>query len=92
MIVRILGEGQFEVNDGRLEELNSLDNELLASLEQGEQTDFQQRLRALLDAVRKDSTPVADDHLAPSDLILPHADATVDEVQELLGNHGLIPG
>ncbi|MEA2506685.1 MAG: hypothetical protein QOH48_1303 [Actinomycetota bacterium] len=92
MIVRILGEGQFEVDDGRLEELNSLDNELLASLEQGDDTDFQPRLRALLDAVRKDSTLVADDHLAPSDLILPHADATVDEVQELLGNHGLIPG
>jgi hypothetical protein len=92
MIVRILGEGQMEVDDGRLDELNKLDNELLEALEHGDETSFQQRLEALLDAVRTGSSPVPDDHLAPSELILPHTDATIDEVRQLLGDDGLIPG
>jgi hypothetical protein len=92
MIVRILGEGQLDVDDGRMDELNRLDNELLESLERGDESDFQQRLSALLDAVRGASSPVADDHLAPSELILPHTDATIEEVRELLHDDGLIPG
>jgi hypothetical protein len=92
MIVRILGEGQLDVDEARMDELNKLYNELLDSLERGDESDFQQRLTALLDAVRTASSPVADDHLAPSELILPHTDATIDEVRELLGDDGLIPG
>jgi PspA-Associated protein len=92
MIVRILGEGQLDVDDGQLEELNKLDNDLLESLEKGHEDAFQQRLIALLDAVRKNSSPVPDDHLAPSELILPHEDATLEEVRSLLNDDGLIPG
>jgi hypothetical protein len=92
MIVRILGEGQMEVDDGRLDDLNKLDNELLEALEHGDEAEFQQRLNALLEAVRSGSSPVADDHIAPSELILPHSGATIDEVRELLSDDGLIPG
>ncbi|MDP9224250.1 MAG: hypothetical protein M3P18_10410 [Actinomycetota bacterium] len=92
MIVRILGEGQLEVDDGRLAELNQLDDELLSSLEQGDEADFHQRLDRLLEAVRSDSSPVAEDHLAPSELILPRSNATLEEVRSLLGDDGLIPG
>lgn len=92
MIVRILGEGQLSVDDSRLDELNKLDDELLESLEAGDESGFQERLNALLDAVRSDSSPVADDHLAPSELILPRADSSIDEVRALLGDDGLIPG
>jgi hypothetical protein len=92
MIVRILGEGQLEVDDGRLDELNKLDNELLESLEKGDEQGFHQRLNALLEAVRSDGSAVPDDHIPPSELILPHADATMDEVRELLNDDGLIPG
>ena len=47
---------------------------------------------ALLDAVRSAGTPVPADALEPSDLVLPHSDATIDEVRETLGEEGLIPG
>jgi hypothetical protein len=92
MIVRILGEGQLDVDDDRLDELNKLDDDLQDSLDHGHEDAFQQRLIALLDAVRKNSKPVAHDHLAPSELILPHEDATIEEVRKLLNDDGLIPG
>ncbi|MFI5924306.1 hypothetical protein ACIA8M_38040 [Streptomyces anulatus] len=48
-------------------------------------------LGALLDAVRRLRTPVADDALAPSELVLRAPDASIDEVRGMLSDDGLIP-
>jgi predicted transcriptional regulator len=92
MIVRILGEGQRTVSDGDLEGLNALDNELIAAVEAGDADAFSSSLTALLDKVRKVGTPLPDEEIVPSDLVLPSSDASLDEVRELLGDDGLIPG
>ncbi|MFG3016426.1 hypothetical protein ACGFZB_39485 [Streptomyces cinerochromogenes] len=92
MIVRIMGEGQVRLDDSHLAELNQLDDELLAEMESGDGEGFRRTLTALLDAVHRLGTPLPDDSLEPSDLILPAADATLEEVRALLGDEGLIPG
>ena len=92
MILRILGEGQFEIADHTVEALNGLDNELLAAVESGDEGAFQRILAELLALVREVGEPVPDDHLGPSDLVLPGADSTLEEVRALLGDEGLIPG
>lgn len=92
MIVRIMGEGQVRLADSRLAELDTLDNELLAEMENGDGPGFRRTLQALLDEVRALGEPLPDDSLEPSDLILPSPDATLDEVRELLSDNGLIPG
>ncbi|MEU9595017.1 hypothetical protein AB0D84_35585 [Streptomyces sp. NPDC048193] len=91
MIVRIMGEGQVALADGRLAELNKLDDELLAEMENGDGPGFRETLQALLAKVRELGEPLPDDSLEPSDLILPSPDATLEEVQELLSDDGLIP-
>ncbi|WP_405441026.1 hypothetical protein OG373_27725 [Streptomyces avidinii] len=92
MIVRIMGEGQVELADGHFIELNKLDDELLAEMENGDEEGFRRTLGALLEAVRRLGRPLPDDALEPSDLILPAPDATLDEVREMLSDDGLIPG
>ena len=92
MIVRIMGEGQLEIDDSRLKELNPLDDALSAAVESGDDAQFRSALVALLDAVRSLGSPVADDALVDSDLVLPFAEAHIDEVRELLSGEGLIPG
>lgn len=92
MIVRIMGEGQVRLAGSHFTELNKLDDELLAEVESGDDTAFRGTLQALLHKVRELGTPVPDDSLAPSDLILPSPDATLDEVRDMLGDDGLIPG
>jgi len=92
MIVRILAEGQWDVSEDHLTELNRLDAEVEAAIEADDEATFATTLAALLDAVRSGGTVLADDSLEESDLILPPADATVDEVRELLNDDGLIPG
>jgi hypothetical protein len=92
MIVRIMGEGQWEVSAELLQELNSLDAALESAVAQGDETTFRTSLDSLLDLVRESGQTVADEELVDSDLILPPADATIEEVQGLLGDEGLIPG
>jgi hypothetical protein len=92
MIVRIMGEGQVKLAYGHFTELNKLDDELLAEVEAGDEESFRRTLGALLDTVRRLGEPLPDDALEPSELILPGADATLDEVREMLGDDGLIPG
>ncbi|MFE3635752.1 hypothetical protein [Streptomyces cellostaticus] len=92
MIVRIMGEGQVKLDDAHFTELNKLDDELLVEMEGGDGAGFRRTLSTLLDAVRRLGTPLPDDALDPSDLILPSPDATLEEVRELLGDDGLIPG
>jgi CBS domain-containing protein len=92
MIVRILGEGQFELPEGALEELNTYDATLHGACESGDEAAFHAALDALLGRVRELGTPVADDHLGPSELIFPSADASLAEVAELMSEEGLIPG
>ncbi|KES07285.1 hypothetical protein BU52_09765 [Streptomyces toyocaensis] len=92
MIVRIMGEGQVTLAESRLAELNELDEELLAEMENGDGPGFRATLQALLARVHELGEPLPDDSLEPSDLILPSPDATLEEVKELLSDDGLIPG
>ena len=92
MIVRIMGEGQLEIADSRLPELNPLDDALTTAVEAGDDARFRSALVALLDAVRSLGSPVADAALVDSDLVLPFAEAHIDDVRELLSGEGLIPG
>ncbi|MFI1368901.1 PspA-associated protein PspAA [Streptomyces griseochromogenes] len=92
MIVRIMGEGQWKLADSHFPELNALDDELLEEMESGDEEGFRRALGALLDAVRRLGSPIPDDALEPSELILPAPDATLAGVREMLGDDGLVPG
>lgn len=92
MIVRIMGEGQYEVADDRVAELNRYDDRIEAAIAADDEAAFRDALAALLAAVRTAGSAVPDDVIEPSQLILPPPDADVDEVRELLGDGGLIPG
>jgi hypothetical protein len=92
MIVRILGEGQLEVPESAVGELNQLDAALEAAVEQNDEAAFGPALAALLGKVRDVGSPTEPDDLRPSELIIPQPDATMAEVRKLLTDEGLIPG
>ncbi|WP_116244417.1 hypothetical protein [Nocardiopsis sp. FIRDI 009] len=92
MIVRILGEGQLDLTDADLDVLNSVDAQLEAAIESGDEATFRQALHDLLARVRQDGKPLPPEDLKPSQVILPPADATMAEVREMLQDDGLIPG
>ena len=92
MIVRISGEGQFDVPEGHLDELNRLDETLAKAVAAADEEEFKTALEALLASVRTAGQELPADWIGPSDLVLPSPDATIHEVREVLGDEGLIPG
>ena len=92
MIIRILSEGQYDLDDVHVDALNELDDNLAAAIEADDEATFASALGALLDRVRELGSPVAVDALVPSALVLPSDSATLDEVRDLLSHDGLIPG
>jgi hypothetical protein len=92
MIVRIGGEGQFEVPDEHLGELNRLDDDLAKAVDAGDEAQFKTALEALLASVRTVGRELPADYIGPSELVLPSPDSTIEEVREVLGDEGLIPG
>jgi hypothetical protein len=92
MIVRILGEGQFDVPDEDIAGLNVLDDKLQQAIEASDETSFRAALTDLLNRVREIGRAVPVEELVSSKLILPGPDASLEEVRDLLSDDGLIPG
>jgi hypothetical protein len=92
MIVRISNEGQYEVSDADTARLNELDNQAVSACETADEQSFQNVFGQLLDYVRTKGTPVADDELVGSDIILPPPDVSLAEAQTEFQGEGLIPG
>jgi hypothetical protein len=92
MIVRISGEGQFDLAEAHVDELNRLDDDLTKAVDAGDEGQFKSALEALLASVRTAGEELPADWIGPSDLVLPSPEATIHEVREVLGDEGLIPG
>ena len=94
MIIRILGEGQYRVDDGALADLNNIDTLIEQAVSDADQEALTAHLTSLHNEIISVGQPVADDELADSDLILPSADATLEDVRGLLeeSQEGLLPG
>ena len=94
MIIRVLGEGQYTVDDAHADLLNSLDSGLERAVESGDEGAFRAALADLLAQVRTLGQPLPDDSLEPSDALLPAEDSSLEAVRALLADttEGLIPG
>jgi len=94
MIVRILNEGQWEIGAHLVDELNGLDDAVEQAVKAGDQEALAAALADLLGKVRSEGSELPDAELHDSDLILPAADSTLEDVQALLNEseEGLIPG
>ena len=91
MIVRIMGEGQFEIDEEVAKGLNELDQQAEQALEAGDADRFGELLQRMATAVRSNGTRLADEDLSASDAIVPPEDLSLDEARQLFDGGGLIP-
>ena len=94
MIVRILSEGQYAVDDAHAALLNGLDSGLERAVEAGDEAGFRSALTDLLAQVRTVGERLPDDSLEPSDAVVPDETSSLEEVRAMLADtsEGLIPG
>jgi hypothetical protein len=92
VIVRISTEGQYDVDDDTVEELNKLDNEAVSACETSDEERFREVFGKLLALVRSKGRRLGEDELEGSDLILPPPDVSLEEARTEFSGEGLIPG
>jgi hypothetical protein len=90
MIVRIATEGQYRMAEAQLPRLHELDAALVAAAHDGDGDVFALRFADLLEFVRSGEL-LDDEHLGPSDAILPPPDASLAEAAGKLSTESLIP-
>jgi PspAA-like protein len=91
MIVRLLGEGQYRVDESLLARLNEIDAQVEKAVADGDERALWSGLQALAETVRENGEKLADDDLSPSDAIIPPEDLSLDEAKELMQDEGFIP-
>jgi hypothetical protein len=91
VIVRISTEGQYELADGVYDELNEIDNRVVAAVEDDDDAGFKHAFAELLRVIRDQGTPLGADDLRESTLIVPPPDLTLAEAERDFSGDGLLP-
>lgn len=92
MIVRIMGEGQYQVTDDVIDKINEVDNRLVEIVQGEDERLFSLVFGELLDSIRTACRPISIDELVESDVVLPPGDMTLDEAREIFKGEGILPG
>jgi hypothetical protein len=91
VIVRIMGEGQWRLDDDAIGRLNELDNEAAQALAREDEEELRRLLRTMAEEVRSRGEQLDDADLHPSQAIVPPTDLSLEEAHELFEGEGLIP-
>jgi PspAA-like protein len=91
VIVRLMGEGQYRVEDDVVQALNELDDQALQAIEASDEEQLSSLLGMMAETARDRGERLPDDDLSASDLIIPPDDLSLEEAKELFSGEGLIP-
>lgn len=94
MIVRVLGDGQFRLDDGDIAIVEKADDAVEVALAAGDEAAFRTALTGLIATIREVGDAVGEDEFVTSDVIVPDADTNLAEAAaiEAAGGEGLFPG
>jgi hypothetical protein len=91
VIVRLMGEGQFQVADGLQAQLDELDDRAQAAADADDEPELDRVLDEMWQLVQDRGDRLADDDLSASDVVIPPSDLTLEETKRLFSDEGLIP-
>ena len=91
MIVRLMGDGQYRVDDSLHDRLNEIDALATAAVEKGDEGELRKHLEELARIVEEEGERLDDADLSASDLMVPPSDLSLEEAHELFAGEGLIP-
>jgi hypothetical protein len=84
MIVRVMGEDQYRLDDSYRAQIEQLDEAAEVAMNEGDEAAFDNALQELIQAVRQHGKVIAVEEIVPSDWIIPGPDMTLSEAQERL--------
>lgn len=90
MIVRISGQGQYELDDAGTRKLDELDSRVTDALQNGREEEFHQALAETIKFVCDNGKVVPATTVVPSDVIVPPDDITLEEAKGFFTDEGLM--
>jgi len=84
VIVRILGEGRYEIPDADLPAVEEIDSVLVDAIDRNDDASFSAALADLIGQVRHTGKPVTHEDTRTSEMVVPHEGSTLTEVKNLL--------
>jgi PspA-Associated protein len=91
MIARLMGEGQYRIDDALHTQLNDLDERAAAAVDGQDEGALDDVLDEMWQLVQARGERLPDDDLSTSDLIIPPSDLTLEETRQLFTEEGLVP-
>lgn len=91
MIVRILGDAQYRLDDAAFEAANKVDDRVQAAVDADDPEAFGSALRELVGLIQLKGEELGPDEFVGSDAIVPEPDTSLEEAHMLLGDEGLVP-
>ena len=92
MIIRVMGENQYRIDNALFDTLNGIDNRIVENVQNGDQEEFSSGLAELIGCIQSNGQRVADTELVESDIIVPPADLTLAEARDVFKGTGLFEG
>lgn len=89
MIIRIMGEGQYNVRSSLFDTLNKIDNTIVENVQKGDEKGYRKNLEKLIGTIKSKGVVLDDKELLESDIIVPPADMTLKEAREVFSGTGI---
>ncbi|HMB18977.1 MAG TPA: hypothetical protein VKO41_06645 [Gaiellaceae bacterium] len=91
MIARLMGEGQYRIDEALRAQLNGLDERAAAAVDAQDEGALDDVLDEMWQLVQDRGERLPDEDLSTSDLIIPPSDLTLEETRQLFTEEGLVP-
>lgn len=91
MIVRVLGEGQYRLDDAAFAVAHQIDDRLQAAADAGDDDAFATALAELVASITQHGAPLPADEFIGSDAVVPSTGTSLEEARDLLSSEGLLP-
>jgi hypothetical protein len=91
VIVRLMNDGQYEIDEALSNELNELDAKAEEALNSGDEEGYRGLIDEIASTVHERGRRLGDDELRPSDGFVPPNDLSLDEAKKFFADDGLIP-
>lgn len=90
MIIRIMGEGQYQASEALCNELNKIDNHIVTLVEEGKVEEYRKELARLISEIKEKADPIDPKEIVESDIIVPPGDLSFEEAKVIFKGIGII--
>ena len=89
MIIRIMGEGQYQASETLCDELNQIDNRIVTLVEEGKAEEFRKELAKLISEIKEKGEAIDAKEIVKSDIIVPPEDLSFEEAKAVFKGSGI---